>query len=99
MTKSQLLDEIAQRYPSFSRKEAEVMVNEVFEAMSEALGKGERIELRGFGSFQITYRSAREGRNPRTGAVVSIPAKRVTVFKVGKELRARVNEKTVWKKE
>ena len=85
---------LAQRYPHFfSRKEAEVVVNEVFKAMTEALRKGERIELRGFGSFIVKERAARQARNPQTGTVVYIPAKHVPVFKVGKELRWRVDGK------
>ena len=67
------------------------MVESVFQALSDALAQGERIELRGFGSFEVTYRPARNGRNPRTGAVVAVSAKRVPVFKVGKDLRLRVN--------
>ncbi len=94
MTKSQLIAEIVQRYPHFSHKEAEVMVNEVFEAMSEALGKGERIELRGFGSFIVKERAARHARNPQTGAVIAIAAQRVPFFKAAKELRWRVNGET-----
>ncbi len=67
------------------------MVDAVFETLTDALVNGDRIELRGFGIFQTTYRSAREARNPRTGACVSVPAKRVPVFKVGKALHARIN--------
>ncbi len=67
------------------------MVNAVFDSMTDALAKGERIEIRGFGSFIIKHRPAREGRNPRTGTVVSVAAKRVPLFKVGKELRSRVD--------
>jgi integration host factor subunit beta len=63
----------------------------VFQALRVALAQGERVELRGFGSFQVASRPARAGRNPRTGAVVSVAAKRVPVFKVGKDLRTRVN--------
>jgi nucleoid DNA-binding protein len=66
------------------------MVNVVFDSMTEALGKGERIEIRGFGIFWVKQRVAREGRNPRTGALVAVAAKRVPLFKVGKELRYRV---------
>ena len=91
MTKRDLIEEVAERYPRFSRREAEVMVNAVFDSMTDALVKGERIEIRGFGSFIIKYRPAREGRNPRTGTVVSVAAKRVPLFKVGKELRLRVD--------
>lgn len=91
MTKRDLIEEVAQQYPRFSRREAEVMVNAVFDSMTEALAKGERIEIRGFGSFMVKQRAAREGRNPRTGAIVSVAAKRVPLFKVGKELRLRVD--------
>ncbi len=91
MTKRDLIEEVAERYPRFSRREAEVMVNAVFDSTTDALAKGERIEIRGFGSFIIKHRPAREGRNPRTGTVVSVAAKRVPLFKVGKELRSRVD--------
>ncbi len=67
------------------------MVDAVFETLTDALVNGDRIELRGFGIFQTTYRSARAARNPRTGACVSVPAKRVPVFKVGKAFHARIN--------
>ena len=67
------------------------MVNAVFDSLTDALVEGERIEIRGFGSFIIKHRPAREGRNPRTGTVVSVVAKRVPLFKVGKELRLRVD--------
>jgi integration host factor subunit beta len=91
VTKRDLIEEVAERYPRFSRREAEVMVNAVFDSMTDALVKGERIEIRGFGSFIIKHRPTREGRNPRTGTVVSVAAKRVPLFKVGKELRLRVD--------
>jgi integration host factor subunit beta len=95
VTKRDLIEEVAQQYPRFSRREAEVMVNAVFDSMTDALAKGERIEIRGFGSFMVKQRSAREGRNPRTGAIVSVAAKRVPLFKVGKELRLRVDGQPV----
>ena len=66
-------------------------MNVVFDSMTESLGKGERIEIRGFGSFWVKQRVARDGRNPRTGAIVAVAAKRVPLFKVGKELRYRVD--------
>ena len=91
MTKRDLIEEVAQQYPRFSRRDAEVMVNAVFDSMTEALAKGERIEIRGFGSFMVKQREAREGRNPRTGTLVSVAAKKVPLFKVGKELRLRVD--------
>ncbi|HXG19377.1 MAG TPA: integration host factor subunit beta [Methylomirabilota bacterium] len=95
MTKRDLIEEVAQQYPRFSRRDAEVMVNAVFDSMTDALAKGERIEIRGFGSFIVKQRAAREGRNPRTGAVVSVAAKKVPLFKVGKELRLRVDGQPV----
>jgi len=91
VTKRDLIEEVAQQYPRFSRRDAEVMVNAVFDSMTDALAKGDRIEIRGFGSFMIKQRAAREGRNPRTGAIVSVAAKKVPLFKVGKELRLRVD--------
>ena len=91
VTKRDLIEEVAQRYPRFSRRDAEVMVNTVFDSMTEALAKTERIEIRGFGSFIVKQRPAREGRNPRTGEVVDVVAKKVPLFKVGKELRLRVD--------
>ena len=91
VTKRDLIEEVAQRYPRFSRRDAEVMVNTVFDSMTEALARTERIEIRGFGSFIVKQRPAREGRNPRTGAVVDVAAKKVPLFKVGKELRLRVD--------
>jgi integration host factor subunit beta len=91
VTKRDLIEEVAQQYPRFSRRDAEVMVNAVFDSMTDALAKGERIEIRGFGSFIVKQRAAREGRNPRTGELVSVAAKKVPLFKVGKELRLRVD--------
>ena len=91
MTKRDLIEEVAQNYPRFSRRDAEVMVNAVFDSMTEALAKTDRIEIRGFGSFIVKHRPAREGRNPRTGEVVAVAAKKVPLFKVGKELRLRVD--------
>ena len=93
MTKRDLIEEVARLYPQYSRRDAEVIVNSVFGSMAEALRQGERIEIRGFGSFVVKQRQAREGRNPKTGRVVSVPAKRVPFFKVGKELKARVDGK------
>jgi integration host factor subunit beta len=95
VTKRDLIEEVAQQYPRFSRRDAEVMVNAVFDSMTDALAKGERIEIRGFGSFIVKQRLAREGRNPRTGAIVSVASKKVPLFKVGKELRLRVDGQPV----
>jgi integration host factor beta subunit len=93
MTKRDLIEEVVRLYPRYSRRDAEVIVNSVFGSMADALRQGERIEIRGFGSFVVKHRQAREGRNPKTGRVVSVPAKRVPFFKVGKELKLRVDGK------
>ena len=92
MTKSGLIEEVARRTPHISKKDTEVVVNTIFESMIESLREGERIEIRGFGSFQVKVREAREGRNPKTGAPVQISAKRTPFFKVGKELKEMVDE-------
>lgn len=91
MTKSELVAAVAAHCPELTRKHAELAVNKVFDSMRDALSRGERIEIRGFGSFQVRERAARKGRNPKTGASVAIDDKRVPFFKVGKELRDRVN--------
>ena len=90
MTKQDLSMEVARLHPYYSVRDVETMVNTVFESLTEALVRGERIELRGFGSFEVRERRAREGRNPRTREMVAVAAKRVPFFKVGKELRQRV---------
>ncbi len=93
MTKRDLIEELVRRYPRYSRRDAEVIVNSVFSSMANTLRGGGRIESRGFGSFIVKQRQGREGRNPRTGRIVSVPPKRVPFFKVGKELRLRVDGK------
>jgi len=92
MTKSGLIERVAELTPHISKKDTEVVVNTIFDSMTEALKQGERIEIRGFGSFQVKIREAREGRNPKTGEEVQIPAKRTPFFKVGKELKEKVDE-------
>jgi integration host factor subunit beta len=91
MTKSDLIERIAQLVPQISKKDTELVVNTIFTSMTEALRRGDRIEIRGFGSFQVKVREAREGRNPKTGEEVKIPAKRTPFFKVGKELKERID--------
>jgi integration host factor subunit beta len=91
VTKRDLIDEVVRLYPRYSRRDAEVMVNAVFDSVTEALRRGDRVEIRGFGSFVVRQRRAREGRNPKTGDNVAVGAKRVPFFKVGKELRIRVD--------
>ncbi len=91
MTKSQLIDLIADKAPQVPRREVEAIVNAVFDCMLETLVRGERIEIRGFGSFSVKVRNAREGRNPKTGEKVKVPERRTLAFTVGKELRDRLN--------
>ncbi|MFQ5581406.1 MAG: integration host factor subunit beta [Mariprofundaceae bacterium] len=91
MTKSELVDIIAETQEQITRREAEVVVNTIFSAISVALAEGDRVELRGFGSFTTKRRNARIGRNPKTGTSVEVPAKVVPHFKPGKELRERVD--------
>ncbi len=91
MTKRELIDEVNGRFPHLSRFDSEVIINSIFDSMVNAMEQEERVEIRGFGSFVVKHRRAREGRNPKTGAMVSVSAKRVPFFKVGKELRLRVN--------
>ena len=91
MTKSELVEMLVEASATLSRKESEMVVNLIFDSMCEALKKGEKVEIRGFGSFTIREREAREARNPKSGDVVKIPAKRTPFFKTGKELRERVN--------
>jgi len=91
MTKSELVDMIAGAHGQITRREAEIVVNTIFTAISDALGQGERVELRGFGSFSTKMRNPRVGRNPKTGDAVEVPAKVVPHFKPGKELREKVN--------
>ena len=90
MTKSQLIEEVADRL-DVPKKRASAIVNGIFDAMKEALLTNERIELRGFGSFSIRNYDARVGRNPRTGEKVQVPPRKSVHFKVGKELKQRVD--------
>lgn len=78
--------------PHLSARDVEIVVNTIFDSMTDALGKGDRIEIRGFGSFSVRHRRARQGRNPKTGDSIAVPPKRVPFFTVGHELRERVNE-------
>ena len=91
MTKSELIAELAAANPHLLARDVELIVATVFNEISAALGRGERVELRGFGAFTVKRRSARAGRNPRTGESVAVDEKGVPFFKAGKELRERVN--------
>jgi integration host factor subunit beta len=90
MTKAELVDEVGQQV-SLTRKHSEVIVDAVFSSIVEALQRGDKIELRGFGSFRVRRRRSRTGRNPKTGQGVLVPAKSVPCFKPGKELRELIN--------
>ncbi len=91
MTKSELIEALAQRQKHLAPNDVELAVKSVLEQMSQSLSTGERIEIRGFGSFSLHYRPPRMGRNPKTGESVALPGKHVPHFKPGKELRERVN--------
>lgn len=95
MTKSELIEVLVQRQKHLAGNDVELAVRGVLEQMSQALATGERIEIRGFGSFSLHYRPPRMGRNPKTGESVALPGKHVPHFKPGKELRERVNAAAV----
>lgn len=92
MTKSELIERIASRQTQLSAKDVELAVKTIIEQMSQTLASGERIEIRGFGSFSLHFREPRLGRNPKTGETVELAGKYVPHFKPGKEMRDRVNE-------
>ena len=92
MTKSELINRLAARYPQLVAKDADFAVKTILDAMSVSLARGDRIEIRGFGSFALNYRPPRLGRNPKSGEKVRVPEKYVPHFKAGKELRERVDE-------
>ena len=94
MTRSDLVEALAERFGQLTHRDSEFAVKALLEAMSEALARGHRIELRGFGSFTISHRPPRMGRNPRSGEQVAIPEKRVPHFKPGKALREEVDQGT-----
>ena len=91
MTKSELIERISEMQPQLSPKDVELAVKTILEQMSDALATGQRIEIRGFGSFSLHYRAPRKGRNPKTGEAVELEGKYVPHFKPGKEMRERVN--------
>lgn len=93
MTKAALVEEVA-RVADLTKKHSEVIVDTVFRSIIEALHRGEKIELRGFGSFRLRRREPRKGRNPKTGDRVDVPSKRVPYFKPGKELKELINRET-----
>lgn len=92
ITKSELIERIAEKQKHLQHKDIELSVKSIIEQMSDALSSGQRIEIRGFGSFSLHFRPPRVGRNPKTGETVSLSGKYVPHFKPGKELRERVNQ-------
>ena len=91
MTKSQLIQLLANANPHLYQRDVERIVNTIFDEITKALAAGDRVELRGFGTFSLRRRGARTGRNPRTGASVDVPEKSLPFFNTGKELRERLN--------
>jgi integration host factor subunit beta len=91
MTKRGIIDELLVRNPAISHRDSETLVSVLFEAMTRELATGQRIELRGFGSFGVKLRRARWARNPKTGAPVEVAARRTPFFRAGKELRDKLN--------
>ena len=92
MTKSELIEIISGKQKHLPAKDVELALKQILEVMSDALAQGERIEIRGFGSFSLHFRPPRQGRNPKTGETVALSGKHVPHFKAGKDLRERVNE-------
>ncbi len=93
MTKSELIQRLAEMNPHLYQRDVERIVSTIFDEISVALSRGDRVELRGFGAFSVKARDARVGRNPRTGASVNVARKFVPFFKAGKDLRERLNDK------
>lgn len=92
MIKSELVAKVAEHNPHLYQRDVENIVNAILDTITDALARGDRVELRGFGAFSVKRRDARAGRNPRTGATVAVAEKAVPVFKTGKEMRQRLNE-------
>ena len=95
MKKSELIERISSQNPHLFQRDVEKVVNAILDEMVEALRRGDRVELRGFGAFSAKLREARQGRNPKTGAAVSVPKRAIPFFKMGKEMRARLNREIV----
>jgi integration host factor subunit beta len=91
MTKSKLINMIADKSPELTRMQTEIIVDVFFKSIMDALGRGEKVEIRGFGNFRLKDRAARKARNPKTGEQVEVAAKKVLHFKMGKELREMIN--------
>ena len=94
MTKSALIEKIAEKVEGLSKKQTEVIVETLFDTIKESLANGGKVEISGFGNFRLRSRNARKARNPKTGEAVEVPPKKVPYFKVGKELREMVNKES-----
>jgi len=91
MTKAELIEEVAGKVKSLTKRQTEIIINAILDGVKDTLARGDKIEIRGFGSFRLRDRRTREGRNPKTGTTVQVPAKRVPFFKAGKELKELVD--------
>ncbi len=91
MTKADMIEKISEKVNSLTARETEIIVNSIFDSIKDALARGDKVEIRGFGSFRLRDRRMRVGRNPKTGAQVNVPAKKVPFFKAGKELKEFVD--------
>jgi integration host factor subunit beta len=92
MTKSVLVEKVTERVEGLTKKQVETIINTIFDGMKEALSRGEKIEIRGFGNFRVKQRNAKTARNPRTGEKVEVPAKNVLHFKLGKPFHDALND-------
>jgi integration host factor subunit beta len=92
MTKAQIIERVSEQVTTLTKRQAEIVVNTIFNSIRNSLQKGDKTEIRGFGSFRLRNRRMKEGRNPKTGSTVSVPAKKVPFFKAGKELKELLNK-------
>jgi integration host factor subunit beta len=92
MTKAQIIERVSEQLTTLTKRQAEVVVNTIFDCVRDSLKNGDKTEIRGFGSFRLRARRMKEGRNPKTGATVAVPAKKVPFFKAGKELKELLNQ-------
>lgn len=93
MTKADMIEKIQEKVNGLTRRETEIVINSIFDSIRDALARGDKVEIRGFGSFRLRGRRERVGRNPKTGEHVNVPAKKVPFFKAGKELKEFVDNK------
>lgn len=92
MTKAQIIERVSEQVSGLTKRQAEIVVNTLFNSVRNSLQRGDKTEIRGFGSFRLRSRRMKEGRNPKTGATVAVPAKKVPFFKAGKELKELMNK-------